>query len=244
MLFRSLVLTAVFTSTFASSTQVINECEKGIDICFASGDDLSFKEENFFLKKGYRSRKSYHHYDARNSLDGSQDEVYALAKEIALKNELSIIADIGCGSAFKLIKHFSGYNTIGYEIEPTLSFLMDNYPSLTWKLSDLSSYPEIIDVDIIICADVIEHLVNPDNLLNFINRFNFKYLVISTPDRDQLLKKQGRKRSQTGPPINRGHVREWSFKELEEYLSQYFDIQTHEDCDAEYWCQVIVATKK
>ena len=157
---------------------------------------------------------------------------------------LTDIADIGCGSGYKLIKYFDSYNTIGYEIEPTLTFLKKKYPHKSWQESRLGSCPENQTADLIICADVIEHLLNPDELLNFINRFSFKFLVISTPDRDKLPEIQQSCQSQNGPPVNLAHVREWSFSEFRTYVNQYFDVIEHFHTQQEWWGQVIIAVKK
>jgi SAM-dependent methyltransferase len=207
-------------------------------------DNLSCKENNYFIKQGYIARTSYHHHDDREFEDGSQNEVYEAAYDVTIKNNLTSIADIGCGSGYKLIKYFNAYNTIGYEIEPTLGFLRNKYPDKSWKESMLSSWPDAINVDLIICSDVVEHLVDPDDLLNFINRFNFKYLVISTPDRDKLPSIQQTQQSQTGPPVNSAHIREWSFDEFHQYIAEFFEIVDHFNTEKEWWGQVIIAVKK
>jgi trans-aconitate methyltransferase len=209
-----------------------------------NSEELSFGVNNYFIKEKYISRTEYCHYDDRGDTGTCQEEVYLLAHRIISENNFSKIVDVGCGSAFKLMKYFGGIETVGYEIEPTLQYLKDQYPKRSWKLSDLQRLPNDENIDVVICADVIEHLVNPDQLLNFINRFDFKYLVISTPDRNHLLKFQGSRQSQTGPPVNLAHIREWSYEEFEAYVSQYFNIVSHINTKKEYWGQVIVATKK
>ena len=209
--------------------------------CLNAAEQLSFRDQNYFIKEEYRSRTRYHHHDYTNLTDGSQREVYERAKQLFVDKDFFSVTDIGCGSAYKLMKYFSDFQTCGYEIEPTLSFLKTKYPERKWVYSDLSIDPEEIKVDLLICSDVIEHLVDPDRLLN---RFDFKYLVISTPDRDKLLTVQSNPRSQIGPPINPAHVREWSFSELRDYISQYFDIVEHDHSTNEYWCQYIIARKK
>jgi 2-polyprenyl-3-methyl-5-hydroxy-6-metoxy-1,4-benzoquinol methylase len=87
-------------------------------------------------------------------------------------------------------------------------------------------------VDLVICADVIEHVKNPDELIHFIIKMDPEHIVISTPDRDLLHEKLGR--SQTGPPGNTHHIREWSFDEFENYISRNFNIIRHEKIRKEY----------
>lgn len=207
-------------------------------------EDLSFKHAHYFIKPDYMARIRYHHHDDRLLTDTYQDEVYQAAHNLMKDHTLSDIADIGCGSGYKLMKYFASCNTTGYEIDPTLTYLKQKYPNRVWQESSLNSYPQNQIVDLIICADVIEHLLKPDELLNFINRFSFKFLVISTPDRDNLLEVQHSYQSQTGPPVNLAHVREWSFAEFRTYISQYFDVIEHFHTQKEWWGQVIIAVKK
>jgi hypothetical protein len=111
--------------------------------------------------------------------------------------------------------------------------------------SDFRSSLDLPFFDILICADVIEHLVDPDELLNWIQNLNFNYLVISTPDRDKLkLYQWPAEQSQSGPPVNEGHIREWNFEEFEAYISQFFEIKKHFHNSSEWMAQVIVAIKK
>lgn len=212
------------------------------------GNELTFKEQNFFIKNGYISRSAYTHFDDSCLKDEFQNEVYFAAYELSKINNCKKIYDIGCGSGYKLLKYFSIYETIGYEIQPTLDFLIRTYPYRNWKLSDFNQNPELPDSDIIICADVIEHLVNPDALLNWIAKFDFKYLVISTPDRDLLTHLWTDyiygPQSQSGPPVNIAHIREWSFQEFATYIIKYFDIVNHFHTEKEFWGQVIIAKKK
>jgi len=154
--------------------------------------DLDFKNDNFFIRPGYLSRTTYTHHDDRHFTDGNQNEIYLYAYKLAVEEGIESIYDVGCGSAFKLLKYFKQFDITGFEIEPTLSWLKKRYPKHQWKLSDLSLRPTNKKVDLIICSDVIEHLVNPDELLNFINHLDFKYLILSTPDRDKLLEHQKR----------------------------------------------------
>jgi len=92
-----------------------------------------------------------------------------------------------------------------------------------------------------ICADVVEHILNPDDLLNHIKQYNFKYLIISTPDRAVLknMKEYGLK-AWFGPPVNRSHVREWSFEEFSEYLKTHFKTVNGYHCEKQKECMFFV----
>ncbi len=198
-----------------------------------------WENKNYCIKKNYTSRAHYTHYDDRECKDEYQDEVYATAAEIVYENGFKNIFDVGCGSGYKLVKYFDGLDTLGCEIQPTFDFLLHAYPHKKWMLSDFSCPYPARERDLIICSDVIEHLIDPDLLLNWIDQIDFKYLVISTPDRDKLPLA-----GQSGPPINPAHIREWSFAEFEEYLSRYFHIVRHFHHERSGDGQIIIATKR
>ena len=122
----------------------------------------SYFDEKYFINSAYVSRVDNEHYDDTNNTDEFQNDVYNKALDIVKKNDLITIADVGCGSGYKLIKYFgdkSRYKTIGLEIEPTLSFLRDKYPYYEWESSDLHSPPPIDKIDIIICSDKIKNII-------------------------------------------------------------------------------------
>ncbi|PKN03727.1 hypothetical protein CVU75_00835 [Candidatus Dependentiae bacterium HGW-Dependentiae-1] len=207
--------------------------------------DLNFKNQRYFIKKDYVAREEYVYYDDTANRDECQEEVYVAAFDLFLKERCRVVVDVGCGSAFKLMKYFKDYQTIGFDVSQTLPFLKSQYPERQWYLSDFSmTQMNLPEIDLIICADVIEHLLDPDQLLNWIRKLNFKYLVISTPDRELLPGVQGNKQCLTGPPQNPKHIREWSFGEFERYMAQYFDVVARFHTKKEWWGQVIVATKK
>ena len=98
-----------------------------------------------------------------------------------------------------------------------------------------------------ICSDVVEHVLDPDELISFINQIDFKHLILSTPDRDivqALQKSWGRDVKQHGPPYNIMHVREWSFEEFNRYISMSFEVEEHFMTPMQKECQVIIARPK
>jgi len=80
---------------------------------------------------------------------------------------------------------------------------------------------------------------NNHEKLYYIKQIDFETLVISTPDRDEVVRQQGARPN--GPPMNPYHIREWDFSEFERYISNHFKILEHSS--AERMGQVIVATK-
>lgn len=181
--------------------------------------------------------------------DEAQDEVYSYAKNICEKNKFETIVDIGCGSGYKLIKYFNELNTIGIETEPCLSFLKKQYPQKTWIESGTQekSFSDFFQkTDLIICSDVIEHMLNPDILLSYILKFDFKYLIISTPDRNQLAKRLSKfkKISEVGPPENKSHVREWNFDEFYKFINEKFLVEESFHCEKQIECMCFLCKKK
>lgn len=207
--------------------------------------NLNFKDQSYFIRQDYITREEYLFDNETASTDECQDEVYAAAFDFALKKQCRVVADIGCGSGFKLLKYFKEYQTIGFEVCQTLPFLKSHYPEREWYLSDFSTIQmNLPKIDLVICADVIEHLLDPDQLLNWINKLKFKYLVLSTPDRELLPRIQESNQCLIGPPKNPHHIREWNFDELEKYLSQYLNVINHFHVKKEWWTQVIIAVAK
>lgn len=198
----------------------------------------------FFIKPSYIHRDSCTHFDDTALSDEYQDGVYRHARTLADKMGLRTVFDIGCGSGFKLIKYFSDLTILGSEIEPTLGWLRSTYPEHAWIPSDFALKPPF-SPDLIICSDVVEHLVNPNLLLEFIASLAFQRLVLSTPERNAVQMRQSG-HLHDGPPQNPCHVREWSFTELRLYLSQYFYVIDHlllqNPHESRADCQVIVCS--
>jgi SAM-dependent methyltransferase len=175
--------------------------------------------DKYGIKSFYLVRKKNKHFDDTQNKDEYQDEVYKNISQFFINKNLHSILDIGCGSGYKLIKYFGEYNTMGLEVPPSLDFLKQKYPHKKWMLSDLKKPPEET-FDIVISIDVIEHLMDPDQLIDFIKKIKCQYIALGTPDRKS-------KRSifvQIGPPPNSAHVREWSRKEFVQYVGKYFSI--------------------
>ena len=70
------------------------------------------------------------------------------------------MADYGCKSGYMLMKLLSKYETVGLEIEPTLSFLKERYPTRTW-LNGSSIEGVDLNFDPVICSYVFDHLDDP-----------------------------------------------------------------------------------
>ena len=145
-------------------------------------------------------------------------DLYKFCKKLIKNLGLKSVLDIGCGSALKLIRiiYPECKEIYGIDIGLNRNFFRKTYGLNTLYDDDIESPQLVLDkkFDLIISADVIEHLENPDNLIKYIKKFSHKktLIVISTPERDIV---RGLKAVRTP---NKSHIREWNFKEFERYL--------------------------
>lgn len=193
--------------------------------------------DTYGIDPRYAIRNKYHHYDDMKYEDEWQLEVYLHALGVMVKNKFKSVADIGCGSGFKLITYLSDYHTIGYELDVNVARLKSIYPTKDWRVSNFEANREI-DVDVIICSDVVEHLVDPDLLMKYLSRQSFKYLLISTPDRN--LAYEDEDPALFGPPRNYAHQREWSYSEFYTYVSRFFTVIDHRIVNHHQATQLII----
>ncbi|HNR54370.1 MAG TPA: methyltransferase domain-containing protein, partial [Flavobacteriales bacterium] len=180
----------------------------------------------------YKHRGEVPHFDDTQESDQEyQVEVYDLARDIFRERGFTSVVDIGCGNARKLIDRFGKYVTTGVEVEPTLTWLRANHADRRWLSHDQLDGSTC---DLVICSDVIEHVQDPDELLDVIQRLQPKAVVISTPDRSLI------PGGMIGPPRNKHHVREWTMPEFAKYLSSRATILRHFISNKSQWTQCAV----
>jgi hypothetical protein len=182
------------------------------------------------IEPNYIHRQEVPHFDATQTVGVWQKEVYELARKWLDKEGLASVLDLGCGTGEKLIENFSDIPFVGVEVEPTLSWLRNKHPDHIWR----SPESAMLRGDLVICADVIEHLPNPDIIIEAIKKSGAKIAVISTPDRSLI------PGAMAGPPRNPHHIREWTMKEFDAYLREHFDVLDHHICNPEQFTQVAV----
>jgi SAM-dependent methyltransferase len=202
--------------------------------------NASMQPATFFsIKPGYHHATSSEQLDATLSTDEWQKEVYQLAADLAKQSHHNTILDVGCGSGYKLVNMLGDFDTTGIEVNPTYEWLKKNYPHKEWLLFDEVLNPGNLETDMVLCADVIEHLANPDDLLDFISDINFKILVISTPERDAVAGN-----NDFGPPENTAHFREWNAVEFKNYLRRWFVVKEQQIFNTKSVTQVVICEKK
>lgn len=174
--------------------------------------------KNYGLPEGYRIREKPEYWNDTHLKDEWQREVYLMAAAIMASNGYKSVIDVGCGSGYKLVKYLGRYETMGIDMLPTVVWLREKYPSHEWR-------SEIPDgkFDLVICADVIEHVLDPDSLCDTLRGLVKPkgHILISTPDRLRPGEPP------LGPSTNKSHVREWSFAEFGAYIKTRFEVLFH-----------------
>lgn len=171
-----------------------------------------------FMPADYRARREPEYFDDRP--DGTieyQPGVYSRAAGLARRRGAGVIIDVGCGHARKLAPMHPKFQLIGIDIGPNIQFCRERYDFGEWIEHDLEvgdalpAGAEQLGSAVIICADVIEHLVDPEPALRSLRAASehARALLISTPDRERVADQPP-----LGPPANPNHVREWSREEL------------------------------
>jgi 2-polyprenyl-3-methyl-5-hydroxy-6-metoxy-1,4-benzoquinol methylase len=183
----------------------------------------SLSHGSFFIKDGYRPNF------VQNTFDNEGGEAYWTQERIKIsaKYQFDVYADalrqlpatgrlldIGCGPPQKLNRMLGrDAREVWLVDQPsTVALAKRLLPSANFVAANLEEIDIDLGVrfDVIICADVIEHLVNPDPCLAFIRRhLDYEGVAfISTPERDVL---RGRNCMDSPHPM---HVREWNQTEF------------------------------
>jgi SAM-dependent methyltransferase len=181
--------------------------------------------DSLFLKPGYRSREQANYFvDDAGSSDGRvhQPDVYPFAAHLARGLGVSWLVDVGCGRAEKSWAYCDELKIAGIDTGENISYCRRQFPTGFWSDVDferpgrLPLSNELLRDSVVVCSDVIEHLVDPRPLLSELARVreSAAMIVVSTPERDLV-----RGLEDPGPPPNPFHVREWSLPELVSLLT-------------------------
>ena len=153
-----------------------------------------------------------------------QPDVYTFAEVLGKLVNTQTVVDIGCGRGERLAKLYdSFFITIGVDLQKAIDICKKSYPLLDWRACDLEQIKpgfDFLTIDelegaVIICADVVEHLQDPDPLIATIKKWleHASVAILSTPERDLEYRK-----AHNGPPQNVNHKREWNLDEFKTYL--------------------------
>lgn len=174
---------------------------------------------NYHLPINYQSRLDPQYFeDILTDAKDWQADVYRLAAKLARRAGVKRIIDIGCGRASKLATLSNEFSTVGIDYGANIDFCKANYAG-EWITADLEVErvkPAVFKNAVVICADVIEHLVDPSALIETLKNAvqTAAYVLVSTPDRERLYDNPLH-----SPPDNPAHTREWSLAELEAWFT-------------------------
>lgn len=210
-----------------------------VKVCGESIDLMMLDQERYFIKPDYRPNlrqntldvvdgESYWTPERLNIGASYQFDVYVAALKRMRADGRNKLLDVGCGPPQKLSRLLVGQamDVCLVDQPSTAAIAARMLPAARFVGTDL----ENIDLDLgvgfeaIICADVIEHLVNPEPCLAFIRHHLARggLLFISTPERDVL---RGISCLDSPHPM---HVREWNRFEFKSFLeSRGFRIEQH-----------------
>ena len=173
--------------------------------------------DRLWIRGDYRARSLPSYYEDEPAAIVRQPDVYADAALLADALRANTIVDVGCGNGAKLVEFAGPRRTIGIDIGANLERARRGHPDRAWREHDLAQdAPLPITAEeareaVIVCSDVIEHLVDPAPLLRALRRLLdvAAAVVLSTPERELA-----RGLDDRGPPANEAHMREWSLREL------------------------------
>lgn len=146
-----------------------------------------------------------------------QWDVYETAARLVRKLNLKSLLDVGSGPPVKLKSLIPAKLDICLVDQPnTALHAAELLPAARFFAANLEhDFPALKRTfDLVLCADVIEHLVDPDPCLDFMRQHLAPggLLLISTPERDTL---RGKDCTCCPHPM---HVREWGFAEFSRFL--------------------------
>ncbi len=131
----------------------------------------------------YKDRELADHINQPHHM-GRLYNAYSLLEEIMAQEEIKTIADFGCGNGGlmrKIKENFPSVEIWGYDLAPS------NVEDALSKGSDVTLKDFVIESDlkysqVVICTEVLEHLVDPDAFLKKLLDNGVKYVIASSPN--------------------------------------------------------------
>lgn len=177
--------------------------------------------DRYWLPRDYTSRPRPAYDDDPQDGVTWQPDVYRAAAAVARTLGARQVVDVGCGRGAKLAAFHPELEVTGLDYGSNIEHCRTTYPFGTWIEHDLEE-PGPLPIgegglrdSVILCADVIEHLVAPEQLVEKLATALrvANAILLSTPERELW---SGIRHS--GPPRNACHVREWSIREFAQLL--------------------------
>lgn len=180
-------------------------------------------KECYCIKDGYQVNREPSYYLDVSAQFVYQPDVYELAFFLGQRTGAKYVIDIGSGNGVKLQKFLPFFQVVCLDFGDNRTILEQNLPGVQFietnlenGLPDLSA--DMLREAIVIAADVVEHIPDPELFLQGLARVSQEalYVLISTPDRVRC-----RGVGDDGPPANPCHVREWALDEFSSVLQRY-----------------------
>lgn len=137
--------------------------------------------------------KYYHRFDYKDSLSAekvirsdAKRSLKKIAKYVGKKGEL---LDVGCGRGYFLDEARSvGWNTHGVDTSQLVTDYATKNLHLNVFCSDIFSFRTTQEFDLIIMNQVVEHFINPEELIKHSTKYLKKngFLYIATPNVDSI----------------------------------------------------------
>lgn len=195
------------------------------------------RKKRYAIAAGYRHRTDPVYFDDLENADEWQREVYLAARDLMRDKKLRTVCDVGCGSGYKLVNILGEFETLGVDLPETIDRVRAKYPDRQW-LGGSFDQLRIPEHDLVICADVVEHVADPRALIEFIVSIAARWVIVSTPDRALVYSRKDAARF--GPPGNEAHLREWTMREFREFVDSFVEVERHEITNREQATQMVV----
>lgn len=168
-------------------------------------------------------------YQSRNPLQrrliqNSLNTVVALTRSL----QVSTILDAGCAEGFvsqRLLEEWPHALVVGVDLDvEALARGRELHPAITFEPGDVTSLPfEDRSFDLVICSEVLEHLLHPEVALAELQRVAQHYCLLSVPHEpffclSNLLR--GKNISRLGDDVD--HWQHWSATAFRRLASRYF----------------------
>jgi hypothetical protein len=162
------------------------------------------------------------------------------AARIAEVNRFKTIIELGYESSLKLCKYFSSDYMISAENPPpseATQLRKPKYQPIEFEIL----HPDLFDADIVICSNVLEHILEPDRLLSAMAASAAKIFLFSSPALE-ILDAMGLS-SRSGPPHVKSRFYEWTTSQFAELVNDHLVVIAHTIVDLANPTQFCVAIR-
>jgi SAM-dependent methyltransferase len=211
------------------------------DIATDTSADTAADADDYCIRAGYVARPVPEYYADTPSGITWQPDVYPEAQRVARLVGARTIVDLGSGNGAKLATLHPEFRIVGVDIGSNLQYVRAHHPQGTWIEHDFEQAgplpldDALLADSVVVCADVIEHLMDPLPLLAKLHdafERGAAAVLLSTPERTHTWGAD-----HAGPPPNTCHVREWTIEELGALLDRegfaFGDLELTRSNDAE-----------